>query len=428
MKKLPAKLIIIFALLAVLLIIGLGLALRSRHSETREVTALPPIRVETLIVVKQTIPNEVWASGTVQPYAEARLAPKIMSTVSAVYVREGDRVRAGQVLMRLEARDLAAQAAAAGAAVTSAKAMQEKARAGVGLQAAQTKANIAAAEAAQQQAAAQYQNAETELTRMNRLFEQGVIPKQKLDSITTQYEVAKAQFTSARQQVETARAAAVQNQMAQQEAYASSAMLSQAKAQAGFSRAMLGYATLVAPFSGVVTARYVDPGDAVAPGLPVLVVEDDSSYRLEASVAANNLHAINPGMTVGLELGADKRTGVGKVIRVAPAVDTSARKFIVKVDIPKSLHPVSGDFGRISFPVGYSQGILLPESALHDQGGIINVYVAGPHKRTDLRIVRTGRKIDGQVEIITGLEPEEKVITAAASPLADDLPIEEAGS
>jgi membrane fusion protein, multidrug efflux system len=423
MKKLPAKFLIIFALLAILLIVGVSLARRNQR-EAREAAEPQPIRVETITVTQQTIPDEVWASGTVQPFEQASLAPKIMSTVSAVYVREGDRVGAGQVLMRLEAKDLAAQAAAAGAGVTSAQAMNEKAQAGVGLQAAQTKANIAAAESARQQAEAQFRNADTELARMNRLYEQGVIAKQKLDNVTTSYDVAKAQLSSAQQQAETARIAAVQDRMAKKEAQAAAAMTSQAQANAGLSRVMLGYATLVAPFSGVVTARYVDPGDPVAPGMPALVVEDASSFHLEAAVAADNLAALHPGMSVGLELGADKRTGTGKVIRVTPAVDAGARKATVKVEIPEALHPVSGDFGRISFPVGYSQGILLPESALHDQGGIINVYIAGTNRRTDMRIVRVGRKINGQVEILTGLQPGDKVIVAASAPLADDLPIE----
>jgi HlyD family secretion protein len=423
MKKLPGKFLIIFALPALLLIVGVGLA-RRNQSEAQAAAEPRSIRVETITVAQQPLPNEVWASGTVQPFEQASLAPKIMSTVSAVYVREGDRVRAGQVLMRLEAKDLAAQAAAAGAAVSSARAMNEKAQAGVGLQQAQTKANIAAAEASRQQAEAQFRNAETELARMNRLYEQGVIPKQKLDNVTTSYDVAKAQLNSAQQQAETAHTAAVQDQMAKREAQAASAMSSQAQANAGLSRVMLGYATLVAPFSGVVTARYVDPGDAIAPGMPALVVENDAGYHLEAAVAADNLAAIHPGMSVGLELGADKRTGSGKVTRVAPTVDAGARKAVVKVEIPEALHPVSGDFGRMSFPAGYSQGILLPESALHDQGGIINVFVAGANRRTNMRIVRVGRKINGLAEIITGLQPGDKVIIAASAPLADDLPIE----
>jgi RND family efflux transporter MFP subunit len=468
----------VIAAAVVVLAVIVWLATRGGHEAENAAEKMEPIRVRTITAVKQLIPDEVWAAGTIAPYAEAGLAPRIMSTVSAVYVREGDRVRAGQVLVRLEAKDLAAQVASASAAVGSAKAMREKAGTGVELQQAQTRANIANAEAAVQiarqqlsmlkegprkqekaqaqlamvQAQAQYKNADTELGRMTRLYEQGVIPKQRLENVQTQFEVAKAQLGIARQQVELsqeggrsqdiqaaqervkqaeqtlrlARAAAVQNKMAKREAEASAAMVSQAAAGANSARVMLGYATLVSPISGVVTARYVDPGDTASPGVPVVLVEDNSVFRLEASVAAKDMPEVTRGMTVGIELGADKRTGAGRVALVVPASDPSTRKFIVKVDVPESMKPVSGDFGRVSFPVGYTRGILVPEAAVHDQGGILNVYIAGPNKRTDMRIVRAGRRTQGKVEILTGLQPGDRVITWASAPLVDDIPIREA--
>lgn len=470
------------AIAAVLVVVVLGIWLFTRGGhETTEDAAREsePVRVQTITAVTQLIADEVWASGTVAPYAQAQLAPRIMSTVSAVYVREGDRVRAGQVLVRLEAKDLAAQAASANWALGSAKAMREKAYTGVELQAAQTKANIANAEAAVQiarqqlsvlkegprkqekaqaqlalaQAEAQFKNAETELARMTRLHDQGVIPKQRLESVQTQHDVARAQLGIARQQVEMAseggrsqdiqaaeervkqaeqalrlaRAAAVQNKMARREAEASASAVSQAAAGANSARVMLGYATLVSPISGVVTARYVDPGDTASPGVPVVVVEDDSVYRLEAAVAAKDLSHVTPGADVGIELGADKRAGSGRVALVVPASDPATRKALIKVDVPKSMYPVSGDFGRVSFPVGYTRGILIPETAVHDQGGITNVYVAGPNNRTDMRIVRTGKRTQGKVEILTGLRPGDKVIVKSSAPLADDVPIREAG-
>jgi multidrug efflux pump subunit AcrA (membrane-fusion protein) len=90
------------------------------------------------------------------------------------------------------------------------------------------------------------------------------------------------------------------------------------------------------------------------------------------------------------------------------------------------MSPVSGDFGRVSFPVGYTRGILVPESAIHDEGGITNVYVAGPNNRVDMRIVRTGGRTRGKVEILTGLQPGDRVIVWSSAPMADDVPIREA--
>jgi RND family efflux transporter MFP subunit len=463
-------------IIAAVVIIAIAIKLRGGHeAEGPARRPARPISVRTISAVPRAIPDLVWASGTVAPYAEAQLAPRIMSTVAAVYVREGDRVRRGQVLVRLESKDLAAQVASAGAAVKSADAMKEKAGTAVELQSAQTKANIANAEAALQiaeqqlsiakegprrqekaqaqlalvQAQAQFNNAETELARMKRLYEQDVIPKQRLDNVQTQYEVAKAQLGIAKQQVELAdegtrkqdlqaaqervrqaretlrlaKAAAVQNKMAKREAQASASMVSQARAGERSARVMLGYATLTSPISGVVTARYVDPGDTASPGVPVLVVQDDSVYRLEAGVAGRDMSSIFPGLHVDIRLGADSRSGEGQVAMVVPAGDPATRKFTVKVNIPKSLHPISGDYGSVAFPVGYTRGIMIPDSAVHDQEGITNVFVALPNNRTDMRIVRTGRRTGNQVEIITGLRPGDRVITWSSAPLSDDAPV-----
>lgn len=478
-KKKNAKLMII---VGVVVALGIGLWAATHGGSAEQPTAekAEPVKVQAITAAEQQIPDEVWASGTVAPVSEAKIAPRIMSTVSAVYVKEGDRVRAGQVLARLEARDLAAQVAFANAAVNSAQSMHEKASTGVELQAAQTKANIANAEANLQiakqqlslakegprrqeklqselavaQANAQFKNAETELARMQRLYDQGVIPKQRLEGVQTQHDVAKAQLEIAKQQYEMttegtrgqdlqsavervrqaeeslrlAKAAAVQNKMAVKEAQASASMVNQARAGENSAKVMLGYATLVSPISGVVTARYVDPGDTASPGVPVLVVQDDSVYRLEASVAAKDVGEVRAGMTVGIELGSDKRTGTGKVALVVPAGDPATRKFMVKVIVPKELNPISGDFGKASFKVGSTKGIVVPEAAIHDHGGIINVYVIGTNNRTDMRIVRLGRRTSAGMEIITGLLAGDRIIVQSSGELADDVPVVLEGS
>ncbi len=66
----------------------------------------------------------------------------------------------------------------------------------------------------------------------------------------------------------------------------------------------------------------------------------------------------------------------------------------------------------------------MPQTAVHDEGGILNVYVVGPNNRADMRIVRTGRTTSEGVEVITGLKSGDRVIVAASSSLHDDAPVE----
>lgn len=457
-----------------LALIGFALALRGEKAEHRTAAAERPAIVARVVTVATTqIPDEVTASGTVRPVIESKIAPKIMSNVSAVYVREGDRVRRGQVLIRLESRDLQAQVLQANAALSAALAGSQRASTAVELQQAQTSTGLASAIAALKaaneqlslvkegarrqekaqanlavmQAQAQYKNAEIELDRMKMLYQQGAVPKQRLDGAETSYEVAKAQYEAAKEQadlvsegsrrqeiraaeervrqaeeaVRMARAAGLQNKMSRRDAQVAASQASQARAAVSFARVQLGYSTITSPVSGVVTARYVDPGDTVSPGVPVIAVEDDSLYRLEATVASSDVEDLYLGKQVTVTLGTDERRGVGRVSVISPSGDPGSRKFLVKVDLPKRLRARSGDFGRVSFPRRYSRGIVLDERAVRDQGGLTAVFLVDERGRARMQVVKTGRRLDGGIEVISGLSAGDRVIIDSTGVLADGV-------
>ncbi|MGV8123710.1 MAG: efflux RND transporter periplasmic adaptor subunit [Candidatus Xenobiia bacterium LiM19] len=436
---------------------------------------IEPVDVKVMTVEPQEIPDQVWASGSVCPIQRARLSPKIVSTVMEVCVREGEYVKEGQVLVRLEAHDLLAQRDSASAQVTSSHSLYNKTLDAIELQKAQSRASVVSAEtslsvARQQlsmlqegprkeeksqahlsfrQAEAQYRVAESELSRMTSLYEQGVIPTQRMETVQAQYETAKSQYgiaenavkmadTGGRSQeiksaqdrvrqaeeaLKLARVAVVQNTMAENEAQAQGARLQQAQAGERFAQAQADYATITAPFNGFVTGRFVDSGDLVSPGIPLVSVEDNSQFRLEAQVAARDIRKVRKGMKVPLEIGAKGTKGTGTVAVVSPGGDVSTRKFLVKVNIPSSMNPISGDFGRAAFTVGHSQGIVVPESSVHDEGGILNVFLMGADNRSDMRIVRTGRTFMDKVEITTGISPGDRVVLWSGAPLYDDIPL-----
>ncbi len=465
-KRLP-----LIAGLAVVAII-LVFALRGRHPATEtKAESVARITVSTVTVSASEIPNEVTASGTVRPIIESKIAPKIMSNVAAVYVREGDHVRAGQVLIRLESRDLQAQLAQAQAGLNAAAAGSGRAYTAIDLQKAQTSTGIASAEAALQaareqlslvkagprkqqraqahlavaQAEAQFKNATLELNRYKRLYEQDVVPKQRLDGVQTSYDIAKAQLDSAKEQADLteegsrtqdvqsaqqqvrqaeealrmARASAVQNKMSVSNARVASSQVSQARAGVEFARTQLGYATILSPISGVVSQRMVDSGDMVSPGVPVISVQADSHYRLEATVPESSAANVYVGKRVKVSLGSDNRTAEGIVAVVSPAGDPMSHKFIVKVELPATLRARSGEFGRISFPVGYSKGMIVPEIAIHDEGGLPTVFIVDEDNHARMQAVKVGRKTSGGVEILSGLADGDQVIVENTGVLSD---------
>ncbi len=433
------------------------------------------IVVDTMTLRETVIPDEVTASGTVRAVLVSNISPKIMSTVSKVYVNEGTRVKKGDVLIKLEANDLSAGAAQARAAASAASAQAHKASAAVELQKVQSSTDLARAKAglkaakeqlkmaktgprkqqklqadlAVKQAKAQFDNAKVEYGRMKRLYEQDVIPKQRLDQVSTQFEVAKAQYEIAKQQadmanegsrdeevrmaeenvrqaeeaVRLAKAAQVQNKMTAQDAKAARAQASQAHAAANMAGAMLSYATIRAPFDGVVTSRMVDPGDTVAPGMPIIVVEDDSLFRLEATVAASDVDGLALGDEVRLSLGDEELSGEGVISVISPAGDPMSRKFLVKADIPTHMRPKTGDYGKMSFAVGHSKGVVVSEDLISDEGGIENVFIISEDGRAVRRIVTTGRKVNGGVEVTAGLASGDKLIVKSIKPLHDDVKV-----
>jgi len=455
----------------------LAWAIFGRGGGKHEGEAVPAaaISVQTVTIGKSALPDEVTASGTVRPVTESTIAPKIMSNVAAILVREGDRVRAGQVLVRLESRDLRAQLAQAEAALSAAIAGAGRARTAIELQTAQTSTGIATAEAAlkaareqlslvragprsQQraqarlgvvQAEAQLKNAETELDRMKRLQAQDVVPRQRLDAAQTAYDVAKAQFEAAQEQaslteegsrqqeiraaeqqvrqaeeaLRLARASAAQDKMSVSNARVAESQVKQARAAVELSRTQLSYATITSPMSGVVSRRMVDPGDTVSPGVPVIAVQADSKFRLEADVPASSAALIRPGRKVQVRIGAAGRAGEGTVAVVSPAGDPSSRKFVVKVELPDDLGARSGEFGRISFPAGYSSGFILPEEALRDTGGLPTVFIVDGEDRARMRNVKIGRRAGDGIEILSGLEPDDRVIVENTGVLDDGVPV-----
>jgi RND family efflux transporter MFP subunit len=181
----------------------------------------------------------VHATGVAAPIREATLSTKLMGSVIAVPVQAGTAVRAGQQLVRIDARDLAAKRE-------------------------QVNANQSAATAMHAQAAAH-------AARMRALFTEDAAPKSML-------EAAEAGLTQAESGLRAANAAAAE--------------LS----------AVESYADVTAPFAGVVTHRFVDPGALAAPGAPLVTVQDASTLRLTVHVAPSAVRGLKAGEQVSVSI------------------------------------------------------------------------------------------------------------------------------
>jgi RND family efflux transporter MFP subunit len=194
-----------------------------------------------------------------------------------------------------------------------------------------------------------------------------------------------------------------------------------ARAAVDETQTMLGYAKVTAPFDGIITRKLADIGDLATPGKPLLEMEDPASLRLEAAVPEAVIDRVAPGAKLGVRIGPNEIEGT--VNEVSPTADPGSRTFLVKLDLPSAQGLRMGQFGRVAIPVSETSVLRAPASAVIERGQMELVFVVAD-KAAQLRIVKTGRRIGDEIEIVSGLDPGEKVVTEGAGGLVDGQPIE----
>ena len=347
-----------------------------------------PVAVHVIAATPAAWPTVYEATGTVRARTSAVISSKVMGYVREVHVAAGDRVREGQPLIALDARDLDAayrQTEAAEAEARSAVSESDNAVAG-----AQASVNLA----------------EATYKRMKDLFDKDSISNQEFDEATARLKLAQTAH-----QMAVSRRAQLDSKIAQ---------AVQAVASAGVMRS---YAQLAAPFAGTVTAKSVDTGALAAPGAPLLTIEREGAYRLEATVEESKLPLIRTGQTVSVALDGIARPIEGRVSEIVPAIDAASRSFTVKIDLPAIAQLRSGLFGRASFAFGTRQVLAVPAAAVTERGQLASVFVAdGGRARS--RFVTLGQHAQDSVEVLSGLSQGEQVIFPAPPSLADGAPVE----
>jgi RND family efflux transporter MFP subunit len=184
----------------------------------------------------------------------------------------------------------------------------------------------------------------------------------------------------------------------------------------------LGYTKIVAPFDGVVTRKLADVGDLAAPGKPILEMEDPATFRFEADVPEALMSEIKVGEYLPVRISAVTTDLEGTVVEMAPVADPSSRTFLVKLDLPPAEGVRSGQFGRVLVPTGKTDAVWVPASALIVRGQMETVFVA-MNGHAQLRLVRTGKRTNSEVELLAGLSRGENVVTEGAAELHDGQPI-----
>jgi len=370
-----------------------ALLLACKESREQGVSAgenSPPIRVPIAIARVSDEPANFEATGVVRAETAGIIASEVSAAVMAMPVREGDRVRQGDLLARLDSERVQEQLRQSEA--VTAEARQAKMAAAAGLDAARAAADLAL----------------ITRNRYKSLADEDAVSRQDLDHA----EARLAETQAGREQAERLLAAATDR-------------IRQAEAALAAARITLSDTEVRAPYDGMVTARFIDAGSLAAPGTPILALEKTGGRRADIFVPESLVQAIRPGEVIQIFIPAASATPfTGSVLAVEPAADPKSRTFVVQVNIPETTNVRSGMFARAVIPAGTAKKLLIPGGALVRQGQLTGVYMVDTNNLARFRLIRPGAIIGERVEVLSGLAGEERFVAAEVLGIADGIRVE----
>jgi HlyD family secretion protein len=372
---------------ALLLVVALIAYMRSRG------TAVEVVAVESG-PIKQTLVF----SARVSSVARTDIAATVTARVEKVLVREGDRVKSGQLLLVLDDDELRAQSVQARAGLASAQARLR----------AQTEVASPVANQAVRQAEANLDFARREAERQRALFAQGFIGQARLQEADRALSVAQAALSQAQAQSSG-------NASGGAETLASQARVREAEAAVSFADAKLAQMKIVAPADGRIVTRSVEVGDVVQPARRLLSLAADGETRLVAQVDEKNLALLREGMTAVASTDAfPDKPFTAQLNFIAPAADAARGTVEARLAV-KEPPSFLRDEMTVSVEVVTAQkdnAVTLPTSALREADGRNFVWVIEDGKAR-AQPVRAGIRTPRRVEIIEGVKAGSQVITDA---------------
>lgn len=351
------------------------------------------------------IGGTVTYTGSVVPFNEEDIYPRVTGRIVEMLVYPGDPVRAGQVVARLDDVELTSRAREAQAMRATAEATK-----------AQMEAEVIAARQGVAQAERELASTEAELTyarsvaaRSERLIRSGAISQQEYENDRSLAASGEAKRDAARAKIEQARAMV---SSAQKKSEGADAMIAQAAATARTAQIVRDYVTIVAPSNGYVVKRLVAPGVLVQPGMPILKLTQIDRVRLQANVGEKDLASIKVGAPVTVSTPNSAQPALtARVTAVFPFVDLGARTAVVEaiVDNP-ARRWLPGQYVTMQFSTGdRANAVIVPRSAVARLGGKGTVWVV-KDDRAEPRPVTTGLENPERVEVTQGLAAGERVV------------------
>ncbi len=386
-------------------VLGLVACGHKEGSEGKAQTAPAPVLkgVTTAVLSETKVKDVREALGTVRATETVTLSSKLMGTIVSLPLRVGSRVAKGDVVAKIDSRDLAANI--------------DKARAGI-KEADEGLSELASAERstgdAIRAAEAQRDLANATYGRFKTLNERGSVSRQEFDEVEARFKAADAEVARVKEMLNAL--AAKKRQL--------EAKKEQANADIAAIKANLAYDAVLSPVNGVVIQKAAEEGMLAAPGAPIVMIEEEGRMRLEAAVEESMLGGLKVGDAVTVTIDAFPGEREGRVNEVNPIADAMTRTALVKISIKDQKNLRTGLSGRAFFSGEERKALYVPTSAVVLRGQLTGVYVVDGANIAHLRLIKVGRMEKDGLEVLSGLNPGDKVATTRTEALTDGARVE----
>lgn len=312
-------------------------------------------------VTATVLPETQSYVGTLESADRGILLARTDGRVGRIAVREGDAVRTGQLLLTIEGNPATHR--------------------------------LAEAEGESKAATARLALAEQTAARYRQLFAGEAVTPQEMDRVSAELEVARQQQRSAQAAVEAARTAHA-------------------------------YTRVTAPYAARLVRREVEEGTTVMAGMALLVLDRQGEWRVRARLPEALFGRVAAGDAVSVEIPAIGKLLSGKVAEILPAADPQSRSFEVKIAIAGGSDFSAGMYARVGLAGGTRPALLVPAKAIVQRGQLSGLYLV-EEGVLRFRLVRTGRHLDNQVEILAGLGEGATVVVGGVERAQDGARVED---
>lgn len=360
---------------------------RNDRAQSRSTPADQVVEVEVVPVTERTFDRQIEIVGTLAADEETVVSTEVEGRVVELRVDMGSVVRRGEVLARLESRDFELRLADAEAAL-----QQVRARLGLPPDRDQMDPEETAIV---RQARAAYDDARLRFQRIRQLRNRGVVSQQEFDQAEAALRIAEARYESALEEV--------RGLLAQ---------LEQLRARVALARRELEKTVIRAPISGAVVARHTALGELLRRNDRVVTLVKTDPLRLRADVPERYAGSVGLGRRLTFTVdAAPGETFQGTIVRVSPSARSETRSITIEAEVRNPggrLRP--GYFARAQVVVEPgAKAILIPARAIIASVGLAKVFVLEGDRARE-RLIKTGARVNTDVEVLEGLRSGERLI------------------